>query len=294
MSSTRVRGPQMKHSVARSCRSGSSSSGPMRPRVPIHSLRRVARHGHQQLDTAQRRQFAQLGLIGEVARRPRAVQHADVAVTTQQTLAEHGPQRRDAGAAGDEQEALLLRIGREREPSQRTLDIDLRAGFQLNVRSGVPFSIDANQQLDPPVTGCILRRSRDRVRLAWHVPMRGEQQRLPRVVRKRMAPEIDPHDARARCRGNHLPDRQRQQHGDMLSHCMSPIVRRLRGRLLRLVRRRALAMILGALLIVPAVWVELASPYEAWWIDGLALIAGATGVAIFWTGFTGAAPDWVE
>jgi hypothetical protein len=80
----------------------------------------------------------------------------------------------------------------------------------------------------------------------------------------------------------------------MLSHCMSPIVRRLRGSLLRLVRRRALAMTLGALLIAPAAWLELASPYEGWWIDGLSLIVGATGIAIFWTGFTGAAPDWVE
>jgi hypothetical protein len=75
---------------------------------------------------------------------------------------------------------------------------------------------------------------------------------------------------------------------------MSPILRRLRGTLLRLVRRRALAMTVGALLVVPAAWVELARPYDAWWVDGLSLVVGATGVAIFWTGVTGAAPDWVE
>jgi len=42
------------------------------------------------------------------------------------------------------------------------------------------------------------------------------------------------------------------------------------------------------------VWVEVFSSYEAWWIDGLALVAGATGVALCWTGLTGARPDWID
>jgi hypothetical protein len=29
-------------------------------------------------------------------------------------------------------------------------------------------------------------------------------------------------------------------------------------------------------------------------MEGLALVVGATGLAIFWTGLTGASPDWVE
>ena len=124
--------------------------------------------------------------------------------------------------------------------------------------------------------------------------MRGDPQSLARVVGKRLAPEIDAHDARARRRGKNLQDRQRQQHGDMLSHRMSPILPRLRGSLLRLVRRRALAMTLGAVLIAPAAWVEFVSPYDAWWADGLSLVVGATGIAIFWTGLTGGSPDWVE
>jgi hypothetical protein len=68
---------------------------------------------------------------------------------------------------------------------------------------------------------------------------------------------------------------------------------RLRGFMLRLVRRRALAMTLGLMLIVPSVWVEL-SGRASWWAEGLALVVGATGIAIFWTGLTGGSPDWYE
>jgi hypothetical protein len=71
-------------------------------------------------------------------------------------------------------------------------------------------------------------------------------------------------------------------------------LRRVRGLLLRLVRRRALAMSIGLALAVPAAWVEFGSRSGAWWVDGLALVVGATGLAIFWTGLTGAAPDWID
>jgi hypothetical protein len=72
------------------------------------------------------------------------------------------------------------------------------------------------------------------------------------------------------------------------------ILRRARGFLLRLVRRRALALTVGIVMIVPAAWVEIGGRYDAWWIEGLALVAGATGIAIFWTGLTGGSPDWVD
>jgi hypothetical protein len=71
-------------------------------------------------------------------------------------------------------------------------------------------------------------------------------------------------------------------------------LRRARGVILRLVRRRALAIAAGLALAVPAIWIEFFSRYEAWWVDGLALVAGATGVALCWTGLTGPAPDWIE
>jgi hypothetical protein len=70
--------------------------------------------------------------------------------------------------------------------------------------------------------------------------------------------------------------------------------RRLRGSILRLVRRRVLAITVGLALVAPAAWVEFSGRYGAWWIEGLALVVGATGLAIFWTGLTGANPDWID
>ena len=72
------------------------------------------------------------------------------------------------------------------------------------------------------------------------------------------------------------------------------IIRRARGIVLRLARRRALAVVSGAILTAPAVWIEVFSRSEAWWMDGLALVCGATGLALVWTGLTGARPDWVD
>jgi hypothetical protein len=71
-------------------------------------------------------------------------------------------------------------------------------------------------------------------------------------------------------------------------------VRRLRGVILRLARRRALAIVVGAALVAPAAWIEMSGGYDEWWVNGLALVAGATGVALVWIGLTGASPDWVE
>jgi hypothetical protein len=71
-------------------------------------------------------------------------------------------------------------------------------------------------------------------------------------------------------------------------------LRRLRGMLLRLVRRRALATAVGLGLVIPAAWIEFSGRFDAWWLEGLALVVGATGLAILWTGLTGVAPDWVD
>jgi uncharacterized membrane protein YhhN len=72
------------------------------------------------------------------------------------------------------------------------------------------------------------------------------------------------------------------------------LLRRTRGMLLRLVRRRALSMTLGAFLVAPAAWVEFVSSDAPWWLQGASLVVGATGLALFWTGLTGPSPDWVE
>ena len=63
--------------------------------------------------------------------------------------------------------------------------------------------------------------------------------------------------------------------------------------MLRLVRRRGLSMSLGLALVVPAAYVQFAGG-GAWWLEGLSLIVGATGLALLWTGLTGVSPDWVE
>jgi len=70
--------------------------------------------------------------------------------------------------------------------------------------------------------------------------------------------------------------------------------RRVRGAILRLVRRRALSMALGFAMAAPAAWLEFSGRYSSWWMEGAALVVGATGLALFWTGVTGLSPDWVE
>jgi hypothetical protein len=72
------------------------------------------------------------------------------------------------------------------------------------------------------------------------------------------------------------------------------MLRRSRGWLLRFVRRRPLALATGLAMAAPAAWVELSGRATAWWVDGLALVVGATGLALFWTGLTGVPPDWRE
>jgi hypothetical protein len=73
-----------------------------------------------------------------------------------------------------------------------------------------------------------------------------------------------------------------------------PVMRRARGALLRLVRRRAWSMGLGLALAVPAAWVEFGMTNASWWLEGGSLVVGATGLALFWTGLTGPSPDWME
>jgi hypothetical protein len=56
-----------------------------------------------------------------------------------------------------------------------------------------------------------------------------------------------------------------------------PFMRRTRGMLLRLVRRRLLSMVLGAALVAPAAWVEFGDSSAPWWLQGASLVVGATG-----------------
>jgi hypothetical protein len=53
-------------------------------------------------------------------------------------------------------------------------------------------------------------------------------------------------------------------------------------------------MVLGLVMIVPSAYIQFGNGVDAWWLQGLSLIAGATGIALFWTGLTGVSPDWQE
>ena len=87
----------------------------------------------------------------------------------------------------------------------------------------------------------------------------------------------------------------------MLSHeTMAPfprrarVPRRARGAVLRLVRRRTFSIVVGLLLVLPAAWLRLGGQVDAWWIEGVSLVLGATGVALLLTGLTGPKPDWID
>jgi hypothetical protein len=71
-------------------------------------------------------------------------------------------------------------------------------------------------------------------------------------------------------------------------------VRRARGVLLRIVRRRRLVIALGVTLVAPAAWLEWSGGSGARWVDGLGFIGLATGTALIWTGVTGLKPDWID
>jgi hypothetical protein len=74
-----------------------------------------------------------------------------------------------------------------------------------------------------------------------------------------------------------------------------PQGKRLRGWLLRLVLKRGVSIVLGIVLLAPAVWL-LAGDYkwETAATDGLGLILGATGAALLLTGIGGRRPDWID
>jgi hypothetical protein len=64
--------------------------------------------------------------------------------------------------------------------------------------------------------------------------------------------------------------------------------------LLRLVRRRSLAVGVGLALLIPAAYLQFSGRYEAWWVDGISLVLVSTGLALVWTGVSGPRPDWID
>ncbi|OLE82754.1 MAG: hypothetical protein AUF76_08185 [Acidobacteria bacterium 13_1_20CM_2_65_9] len=58
---------------------------------------------------------------------------------------QHRAQRRDAGAAGDEHEPGLQRIGGKGEGPQRAVDVDHGAGLEREMRPRLPVRVDADE-----------------------------------------------------------------------------------------------------------------------------------------------------
>jgi hypothetical protein len=71
--------------------------------------------------------------------------------------------------------------------------------------------------------------------------------------------------------------------------------KRLRGWFLRLALNRALSVVLGLLLLTPAVWLFVGDyRWETPVTDGLQLVLGATGAALLFAGIGGRRPDWID
>ncbi|HEY7288881.1 MAG TPA: hypothetical protein VH583_03515 [Vicinamibacterales bacterium] len=72
------------------------------------------------------------------------------------------------------------------------------------------------------------------------------------------------------------------------------MLRRVRGLLLRFVRRRAAAVAAGLVLVIPSAWFEFGPGSDTWWVSGAALVCGASGLALIAIGLTGVSPDFID
>src|SRR3712207_3432886 len=106
------------------------------------------------IDLTAPRHPAQLLSIGEVERRASAVEEPQPAGGRGARVAEHGADRRDAGATGDEEKAALRRRVREREAAERSAHAQqLTAAGQLEVVVLPPpaLRVDPDEKLEVAV-----------------------------------------------------------------------------------------------------------------------------------------------
>ena len=79
-------------------------------------------------------------------------------------MVQHRAQRRDAAAAGDEEEAAFGRRLGELERAERAFDVDANAGREIGqMRAGRPVFGEANQELEASITRGLGGADRDRV-----------------------------------------------------------------------------------------------------------------------------------
>ena len=75
----------------------------------------------------------------------------------------------------------------------------------------------------------------------------------------------------------------------------APMLRRVRGILFRLAQARVAGGVVGAaLLFFSGTLLMLDFWWESWVSDGLGLVLGGTGAALFMTAIGGRRPDWIE
>src|SRR5438477_5584567 len=119
--------------------------------------------------------------------------------------------------------------------------------------------------------------------------------RLAGAIRKRFAAQVQPDDVRARRRGDGVANRDGQHACDNFS-IMSPAAgKRLRGWFLRLALNRTWSIVLGLILLAPALWLFFGEyAWETPVTDGLQLVFGATGAALLFAGIGGRRPDWID
>ncbi len=71
--------------------------------------------------------------------------------------------------------------------------------------------------------------------------------------------------------------------------------KRVRGWLLRLVLKRAVAVVIGIALLTPALWIFVGNPSWAnQETNGIGVVLGATGAAFILAGLGGRRPDWID
>ena len=110
-------------------------------------------------------------------------------------MPEHRAQRRDAGAARDEDETAFFGGCWKGEVSDRSLDVDRRAGVERQMVARGSVGFDADQQLEQAIAPRILRRRCDPLRLSCRVSVLRDEHGLTRVVVEGATVQIEAHDA---------------------------------------------------------------------------------------------------
>ena len=232
--------------------------------------------------------------VRELARRPRAVEHARsrraAARSAWRSIARSGaipvpPAMKTKAPFG--------RLRRKRETAERTFDVDERAGARASDavrprrrRPRRPAAPGSRRARHP-------RRSRRSSRAAAaRARARRSATRLSRLRTGNGWPSRSMPRRRARAawpaarRGSAASAARR--HYAIATRCRLASTRP-RGALLRLVRRRRLSIVLGLVAgRARRAGSQFGGRFDAWWVEGLSLVAGATGLALFWTGLTGA------